>query len=139
MVKRPETPEVRHVQQPEFKPTDKPEVYFIKYRTQKDIEQVPAVEPTVQAPALQSIETAPIASEPPTIIEPRQKQPTQPPQFPALEEQNNLLSTEDANEEVQIQATTRRTHPHLRVNSSRHLQNSGARKPAKDYLPANLN
>lgn len=125
MVKRPEAPELRHVQQPEFKPTDKPEVYFIKYRTQKDIEQVSAVEPTVQAPALQSIETAPIASEP-TIIEPRQKQPTQLPQFPALEEQNDLLSTEVANEAV-------------RVNISKHLQKSDARKPAKDYLPANFN
>lgn len=137
MVKKSEAPEVRHLQQPEFKPTDKPEVYFIKYRTQKNIEHVPAVEPTVQAvSALQSVETAPLASES-TIIEPRQNQLTT--KSSALEEQNNLLSTEGANNEVQIPATTRRPHHNLLLNSSNHLQKSGARNPAKDYLPANLN
>lgn len=127
MVKKPDAPEVRHLQQPEYKPTDKPEVYFIKYRTQK--EQGPAIQPTVQEHALQPVETAPLASES-TIIEPRQNQKTpQPPQFPTLKEQNNLLLTEGGNDEVQIPATTRRPH----------LQKSGARNPAKDYLPANLN
>lgn len=161
LVKKPEAVHQieRHIE-PEHKPTDKPEVYFIKYKAQKEqigayppaapshpeisAPSLPGPEPTALLPPLPSTEQAPPDFNAP-IVEPRQNLDAapQPPQFPALEEKNNLQASADTFlDEVQIPATTKRPHYHNRFNIPKDSPKSGAltksypRKPAKEYGPA---
>lgn len=126
MVKRPE--EIQPVAQPEPR-FGKPEVFFIKYKAQK--EQTVAEELSQEQQPQQAEEPESV------VVEDRSRQPSQAPQFPALEgqEAQALLREEEQKQQQDEQQEQQQPQTPAPPSPSRAPLNAGISPLPIDFAP----